>query len=40
MFFFNVEGDGPDRFKHRLSYVKLTEQYVLEYISVYLMVRG
>jgi hypothetical protein len=27
-------------FKHRLSYVELTEPYVLEYISVYVMVHG
>jgi hypothetical protein len=26
---------GRIDFKHRLSYVELTEQYVLEYISVY-----
>ena len=38
--FFNVEGDRSDSLKDRVADVKLTVQYVLEYISFYVVVHG
>jgi len=40
MFWFKRRETRPAWFENRLFYVKLTQQHVLEYISLYMMVRG